>query len=105
MCCCTPKLRAVIAAGDIENGVIDTSGSLGSYIRLVIRRRDTVLEVTPAEKNTGSNLLSYTATLDNLDEICVQVSCAAHFPGWINSATLKEVCHVIPDPNLGFVVP
>ena len=93
-------LDAVIDGADTDNKSIDTTGSTGDYIRLVIKDKNgNIQEVTSFEPNTGTNVIPYTSNPDNLWTICVQTSNDTTF------TTIDEECITIPDPNIGFVVP
>ena len=68
------NLIAKIVNYDNVNYTIDSTGSVGDEVRAIIKRNGVIIETTTAETNTGSNQIPFTVTLENGDELCVEVS-------------------------------
>lgn len=95
-------LIPIIAGGDTTAKTIDSTGSIGDFIRLVIKdAAGTILETTPSVANTGTNTLSFTSNIDNGYVLCLQVSNDNNFSGFVGSG-IAQTEVTIPTPNLGF---
>jgi len=81
---------------DGDGLTVDSTGSIGDDVRVVITRDGIVIETTAGEPNTGTNQIEYTVELENGDIICVQAS-------YDNFATYATECRTIPTPGFGFV--
>lgn len=75
---------------------VDSTGSIGNEVRVVITRDGVVIETTNGEANNGDNQITYTTPLQNGDIVCVHAS----FDGF---QTYSSDCKVIPTPGFGFV--
>lgn len=102
---CSPVLKgpseglpvlAIINNIDYDTDTVDATGSLGTQVRVVVKRSGAVVETTPGELNNGDNQISITGPLQNGDVVCVQASNNGF-------ATYDEDCHTIPTPLFGFV--
>lgn len=100
-CGITPSLEGLVARivlFSAEDKTIDTTGSVGPYIRIAIKRNGVIIERSLAEINTGTNQIPFQTSLKNGDKLCTQVSRnKSFFPG-----EYVEDCKSIPVPNLGF---
>ena len=81
---------------------IDTTGSEGQYVRLLIKQGEVIKWAGPSTVNTGTLQLSYQTDgeyeLQPNDTVCVQVSDDASF-----ATILATSGYTIATANLGFV--
>ena len=92
----TRPLLAVIEGVNNNALTVDSTGSVGNEVRVVIKRNGIVIESTPGEVNNGNNQINITGPLQNGDVVCVQAS----NNGFL---TYDEDGHTIPTPLFGFV--
>jgi len=101
-CGITPSLEGLVARivlFSAENKTIDTTGSVGPYIRMAIKRNGVIIERSLAEINTGTNQIAFQTNLKNGDKLCTQVSRDKSF----FLGEYVEDCKFIPVANLGFI--
>ena len=73
---------------------VDTTGSIGYYVRIRIRRNGAYIETTAGEVNTGFNVIAYATNLQNGDEIIVEVSNSSLF------YPIDQESRFIPTPGI-----
>ena len=101
-CGITPSLEGLVARivrFSNDNKTIDTTGSIGPYIRIAIKRNGVIIERSKVETNTGTNQIAFQMSLKNGDKLCTQVSRGKSF----FTGEYVEDCRIIPIPNLGFI--
>lgn len=91
-----PVPVAVIQGYDDNPKNVDTTGSQGTFVRVVITRGGVVIETTPGVTNDGTTDVPYIITLQNGDLLCVHSS-------YDNFLTYAVACKQIPTPAFGFV--
>lgn len=94
----TDDLRAVIVTPNYTAKTVDSTGSEGLFIRLVIKRNGVTIQATTPELNTGTNQIAYTEELSNGDQLIVQTSQGDRF---FNGEYVQDA-KWIPKSNLGF---
>lgn len=87
---------AVIVTVDYIKSTIDSTGSKGTKVRGVIKRGGVEIETTASELNNGFNQISFSSTLENGDEICVEASNN-------DFAYHDTACLIIPSPAFSFM--
>lgn len=92
------NLKAVIVIPNYVAKTVDSTGSKGLFIRLVIKRNGVTIQATIPELNTGINQIAYTEELSNGDQLIVQVSQGDRF----YSGEYLEDAKWIPKSNLAF---
>lgn len=95
-----PQPQAFVAGMNKKRNTVDATGSLGDWVRLVVKRNGAVLFTSPAQgyNALGSNQIDYPSTLElqNGDDICVQSSYDFGF------GSFAEDCVKIPTPLFEF---
>ncbi len=102
---CSPILGTIIPVGvqavakvvnyDNIANTVDSTGSIGDHVKLVIKRSGLIIETSAPEVNTGTNQIAYVSVLQNGDVICIHAT-------YDNFATYDEDCKTIPIPLFGF---